>query len=164
MAATGIEGYDEAEEYPYTSPAYLTPPNHGYTVYELTFQGQAHDVPIEIGVTADQAQYWTNKPGANGEETPTLVASPDVTEVVEGDYEGIQGPEQYNASAAISSSGNMVVSYTNQPLLSGGPATKSPWTPTETTPIRTSTSSGCRNRRTLPVRGSWAGPTATASI
>ena len=40
--------------------------------------------------------------------------------VAEGDYEGVQGPEQYNASASIGSSGNLVVSYTSQSLLSDG--------------------------------------------
>ncbi len=98
-------------------------------VFELTFEGQAHDVPISLAIRnlpGDGDQQWvqnntvtastTNPPG-KPTVTPTYAegsASP--PKVFFGDYTGSTGVPQYNASLAVTAAGNQLVTYTNQLL------------------------------------------------
>jgi hypothetical protein len=90
-------------------------------VYELQFEGQAHDIPISVTVAAAADAQWvgTKVITAGPPQTSTTTfalggASPPV--VIAGDYSGVQGTPQYNPSLGLTSAGNMVVSYTNQIL------------------------------------------------
>ena len=91
-------------------------------VYELTFEGQAHDIPIAVSVAAAADQQWVattvfNKSNTGTTSTTTYAqggASPPV--VIAGDYSGVQGTPQYNPSVGLTAAGNMVVTYTNQSL------------------------------------------------
>ena len=98
------------------SPAVNT--NNAY-VFELDFEGQAHDVPIGVTVTncTDWTWFGTGALGLGGTTVFTYglwAASPVVA--VAGDYAGLQGTPQYNASTALTSAGSAVVTYTNQSL------------------------------------------------
>ena len=91
-------------------------------VFELIFQGQANDIPITLQVVKPVDQQWIGTPvTGNGTTTYTWAeggASPPV--VSEGDYSGVQGTAQYNASLAMTSAGNMVAAYTDQALQTDG--------------------------------------------
>ena len=100
-------------------------------MFELLFQGQAHDVPIGLTVTNSTDKDWVNvptaTPGTNGAPpvvtwTPTLMTA-SAPQIVSGDYAGGSGTPSYNASVAMNYSGNMDVAYTNQPLTTAGFAT-----------------------------------------
>jgi hypothetical protein len=114
---TGIAGYDAAEANVADGLDY------GYHVYELVFQGQAHDIPIQLTVApgAVTEQWVPVSSTTNGTITSTWslqAASPPVAYV--GDYTGVQGSAQYNASVAITSAGSMVAAYTDQALQTNG--------------------------------------------
>ena len=97
-------------------------------VFELTFEGQAHDIPVSLGLgptpAADQQWIQTATKTTTGSPPTTTTtytyalggASPPV--VLPGDYTGTQGSPQYNASIALTSAGSMVAAYTSQSLLS----------------------------------------------
>ena len=96
-------------------------------VFELVFEGQAHDVPISValGPTPASDQQWIATKTittSNGTTTSTVTyaeggASNPV--VMPGDYSGLQGSAQYNASIAMTSAGSMVAAYTNQSAVDG---------------------------------------------
>ena len=97
--------------------------NFGYHVYELVFQGQAHDVPISLSVLNAADEQWvpTQTVASSGAVTTTWTLQAAGSPVAaEGDYSGVQGSAQYNASVAVSSAGNMVVTYTDQALQTDG--------------------------------------------
>jgi hypothetical protein len=93
-------------------------------VFELTFEGQAHDVPISLALRAvpgDGDQQWVGTRVITAGTPPTSTttyaeggASPPV--VLFGDYTANLGAPQYNAALAVTSAGNQVVTYTNQQL------------------------------------------------
>ncbi len=98
-------------------------------VFELTFEGQAHDVPISVAIRnlpGDGDQQWiqnntvtasTANPPGKPTVTPTYAeggASPPA--IFFGDYTGNVGVPQYNASLAMTSAGNQLVTYTNQEM------------------------------------------------
>ncbi len=100
-----------------------SPYNQGNAVvFELTFEGQAHDIPIAVSVPAAADQQWVATKvftTTNGTTTSTTSyaeggASPPV--VLAGDYSGSQGTPQYNAALGLTAAGNQVVAYTNQAL------------------------------------------------
>ena len=126
-AETGIQGYDDGQANPYVTQlanvGQALPPNHGFLVYELTFQDQAHDAPIAVTDTTAGCGFWYRKLGPLGATTPTFINGPFTVPAVAciaGDYAGVQGSAQYNASIAISSAGSMVSAYTSQPLETSG--------------------------------------------
>src|SRR5208283_1303384 len=96
--------------------------HYSYHVYELVFQGQAHDVPIFLSVAPNPtAEQWTTTTTTSTTGTAvswTLgTASPPIP--IAGDYSGVQGVSQYNAAVSMTSAGSMVAAYTNQAMLTG---------------------------------------------
>ena len=96
---------------------------HGWFIFELVFQGQAHDVPITLAVTDPNDLQWVkqkHQAGGTPPPAPTYAfaqvsASPPVA--TDGDYDGVQGSPQYDASIAMTSAGSMVSAYTSEPVL-----------------------------------------------
>jgi hypothetical protein len=96
-------------------------------VYELTFEGQVHDVPVDMfirGGSVNDLQWIGSrtitpgtppaKPTISAETFATGGASAPV--VVPGDYTGSPGTEQYNAALGVTAAGNQVVAYTDEEL------------------------------------------------
>ncbi|MGA2253720.1 MAG: hypothetical protein ABSG53_03585, partial [Thermoguttaceae bacterium] len=100
-----------------TIPApYVGAVPHQAVVFELVFQGQAHDVPLSLSVVNANDQQWLVNP-ATQQQTASFVqggASPVTVEP--GDYTGIQGSAQYDAALSMTSAGSMVAVYTDQAL------------------------------------------------
>ena len=120
---------------PVTTPPSITT-KEPYYIFELVFQGQAHDIPIIMSIVNANDQQWVDVPTQSGSPptvtyTETLMgASPPVATL--GDFSGVQGYRTaYNASVVMSSAGSMVAAYTNQALHTDG--FTAPWMPTETT-------------------------------
>jgi hypothetical protein len=93
---------------------------HGATLYEVDFQGEAHDVPIAMQVSGSTTLAWNAVVDANGNVTFTLTGAASSPVAIDGDYNGAQGTQQYNASLAMDAPGNMVVAYTQQPRYTDG--------------------------------------------
>ncbi len=96
-------------------------------IFELVFEGQAADIPIAVasGPTPPNDQQWietkTVTTTTNGKKTTTPSYAEGVASTIKvfaGDYAGLQGSPQYNASIAMTSAGSMVTAYTDEPLLS----------------------------------------------
>jgi hypothetical protein len=91
-------------------------------IFELSFEGQAHDIPIGVGIINANDQQWiatkTITTTATSTQTTFSFAEGAATAptVLAGDYAGLQGSPQYNASLAVTSAGSMVATYTSQLL------------------------------------------------
>lgn len=80
----------------------------GYYVYELNFQGDAHDAP-----------FWFNWPGNSARlDTPTSGVYVWADSAVES--LGRAGTPQFNASLAVTRSGNFTIAWTEQALYTDG--------------------------------------------
>jgi len=116
-------------EQPTVFPPVTTPPTLSSVqppvIFELLFQGQTHDIPlISMSVVNVTDQQWVDVPTQSGSPptvtyTETQIGASPVA-ATPGDYSGVQGPEQYNASLAMTSAGSMVAAYTNQALQTDG--------------------------------------------
>ncbi len=107
---------------------------YGYTLYEITFQGEMHDVPMtlaEVSQTLTYMQRQTPLPGNPPTQPPPIpVASQPVAFLAlngaEGDYVGNDGnmnnggTTQYNASLTMTPEGDIIADYTNQTLETNG--------------------------------------------
>ncbi len=91
-------------------------------LFELIFQGQAHDIPLSIQMFRPNDQQWIGTPTVNNNNTTYNWAlggaSPPV--ITLGDFTGNQGTAQYNAALSMSASGDMVAAYTSQALQTDG--------------------------------------------
>ena len=94
---------------------------HPYVIFEITFQGAAHDIPVSFSVMRSTIQHWYDRPGAMGAVIPTLMAS-STPEAVLGDYLGTESAPSYDASAAMTSEGDLFYAYTHQFLQTDGTA------------------------------------------
>ena len=76
-------------------------------VFELTFQGQAHDTPITLSIINSATTQWveviTFNTGGNTTTFTQIGASP--VQAFAGDYQGATGPTSYGASLAMTSFG-----------------------------------------------------------
>ena len=94
-------------------------------VFELTFEGQAHDIPIELALRSSADQQWNTTftvtvgaatagaPPTVSPNAPVLVgASPPV--LIQGDYTAALGAPQYNAALGVTAAGNQTVAYTSE--------------------------------------------------
>ncbi|MGO9109891.1 MAG: Calx-beta domain-containing protein [Thermoguttaceae bacterium] len=106
----------EAPTVPIPAP-YTAALPHDAVIFELDFQGQAHDIPLTLAVVNPNDQQYLVNPSTQQQQASFTLggASPPVVEL--GDYSGIQGSAQYNAALTMNSSGNMVAVYTDQALL-----------------------------------------------
>ncbi len=100
-------------------------PNHGDTLYEITFHGEMANIPINMQVNTSFLTYWEPVVIAiNNNQTVTidelLGAAMQPALAFLGDYAGYQGTDQYNASVAMTSEGDIVTTYTQQQLESDG--------------------------------------------
>ncbi|MGA2502147.1 MAG: hypothetical protein ABSH20_30760, partial [Tepidisphaeraceae bacterium] len=107
-----------------TVPAGSLAPGGLPFVFELIFQGQAHDIPVTFTILNPNDQQWIGTPVVNNNATTYTWAlggaSPPVANL--GDYMGVQGSAQYDAALSMNSAGNMVATYTDQALQTDGTA------------------------------------------
>jgi len=90
---------------------------HQAVIFELVFQGQAHDVPFTLSVVNVNDQQWLVNPATQQQTASYTQGGASPVTVEPGDYTGIQGSSQYNAALTMTSAGSMVAAYTNQALL-----------------------------------------------
>ena len=104
-------------------PAANYNPNNA-VVFELTFEGQAHDIPIEMALRSSADQQWIGTNTVTASTTagapPTVTANAPTLGgasgpvLIPGDYTGALGAPQYNAALGVTAAGNQTVAYTNE--------------------------------------------------
>ncbi len=108
-----IEGVDLAD---YTARAggYAGNPGYRAALYEITFQGSAHDTPFEVIRGASNLLRGSQTVDINGNPVFLPIAAPPVTDndVIAGDTYGYWGTQQASASIGMEPDGDYVTVYT----------------------------------------------------
>ena len=112
--------------YPSPQPGFFQGPFdawYGWSMYEITFQGEMHDVPATVTVVSQTMTYMqrqTPLPGNPPTQPAPIPAASLPAFTVVGDYQGTVGTSQYDASLAMTPEGDITAVYTNQPLQTSG--------------------------------------------